>query len=135
MRFILTRWHIFPVFLWAALLFFVSALPQTSIPSVGIKFEDLIAHACVYSVLGYLICLALFHKRIAVSSGLLWLACTIGVLYGITDEVHQYFIPSRFSSVSDAVADAVGIIIGVRLYKIYPSFRWKLRRKASMVSQ
>ncbi len=32
-------------------------------------------------------------------------------LYGISDEIHQYFVPGRESSISDALADFFGAII------------------------
>ena len=36
-------------------------------------------------------------------------------LYGVTDEVHQYFIPSRSSDLMDVIADSIGSIIGIIL--------------------
>ena len=32
--------------------------------------------------------------------------------YGIIDEIHQYFVPGRFASVLDWVADTLGGILG-----------------------
>ena len=32
----------------------------------------------------------------------------ISVLYGITDELHQYFVPGRDCSIFDLTADAIG---------------------------
>jgi VanZ family protein len=36
----------------------------------------------------------------------------IGALYGISDEIHQYFVPGRVMDWTDAVADTCGIALG-----------------------
>ena len=33
--------------------------------------------------------------------------------YGITDEVHQWFVPGRFASVADWIADALGAAVAL----------------------
>jgi VanZ family protein len=33
-------------------------------------------------------------------------------LYGISDEIHQYFVPGRMMDWTDAVADSCGITLG-----------------------
>jgi len=44
------------------------------------------------------------------------IAFTISFLYGISDEIHQYFVPNRSSSVYDVIADGIGIWAGIWLY-------------------
>lgn len=41
-----------------------------------------------------------------------WLAVLIAFLFGISDEVHQYFVPNRSADVMDVVADVVGATLG-----------------------
>jgi VanZ family protein len=49
----------------------------------------------------------------------------IASIYGIIDEVHQYFVPGRDCNVWDWTADALGAIIGA----LSAAFvAWKLRR-------
>jgi VanZ family protein len=38
-------------------------------------------------------------------------------LYGITDEIHQHYVPYRDSDILDAVADTLGSITGVFVYR------------------
>jgi VanZ family protein len=38
------------------------------------------------------------------------------ILYGISDEIHQYFVPSRQADVMDALFDGLGGALGVVLY-------------------
>ena len=44
------------------------------------------------------------------------LAVSVSTLYGISDEVHQYFVPGRTASLADIVADGIGSLIGVLCY-------------------
>ena len=39
----------------------------------------------------------------------------LAAAYGITDEVHQYFVPGRMGIWQDWVADAVGALLGAWL--------------------
>ena len=39
------------------------------------------------------------------------LAIVASALYGVTDEIHQYFVPMRQADVWDVVADAAGATI------------------------
>ena len=50
----------------------------------------------------------------------------LGILYGVTDELHQVFVPGRFCDFFDGLADALGVLAGHALY-----FRWRLRRDSS----
>jgi VanZ family protein len=40
------------------------------------------------------------------------LAIVIGIAYGVSDEFHQAFVPTRDSDVHDVMADAVGSALG-----------------------
>ncbi|MCA9806085.1 MAG: VanZ family protein [Cyanobacteria bacterium HKST-UBA02] len=48
----------------------------------------------------------------------------ISVLYAISDEFHQNFVPGRSASISDVLVDATGVLIAVIALKLYR--RWKL---------
>lgn len=39
-------------------------------------------------------------------------------LYGVSDEVHQYFVPGRTFSFMDILFDILGAVIGILLYKL-----------------
>ena len=51
----------------------------------------------------------------------------ITVLYAISDEVHQLFVPGRSGQVSDVLLDSVGALAGIGLYLLLS--RWKQKRK------
>ena len=62
---------------------------------------------------GFLLMLALREAQPQRSTAqILFFTFILGTLYGFSDELHQYFVPGRFSDWRDAVADAVGVALG-----------------------
>ena len=51
----------------------------------------------------------------------LFAAC-ISVLFAISDEIHQLFVPGRAGSAVDVLIDSVGVGIGVLVYRILGPF-------------
>jgi VanZ family protein len=43
-----------------------------------------------------------------------WIAALV---YGITDEIHQSFVPMRDASMYDVMADSIGSFVGAYFYK------------------
>jgi VanZ family protein len=96
----------------------------SSMSSIAIEryVWDKLLHAVGYAGLG-LLALRAFHggfKRLRVAPTL-FAGMTV-ILWGISDEIHQYFVPGRDSSVLDVVADTVGFGIAVVLLAL-----WQLR--------
>jgi VanZ family protein len=98
-----------PVVAWAGLIFAFSSVPDLG---TGLGGWDLvlrkIAHAAEYAVLGALLARAVSRPA---------LAAALGVLYAVSDEVHQAFVPGRMGSPVDVAIDAVGVIAGVVLWE------------------
>lgn len=64
---------------------------------------DKVAHALAYAVLGALL---------AWATGRPGLAVALATLYGVSDELHQAFVPGRTPDVLDLVADLLGATAG-----------------------
>jgi VanZ family protein len=47
---------------------------------------------------------------------LVFLSMFSAAFYGISDEIHQSFVPYRDGSVSDVLADILGAVCGVYIY-------------------
>jgi VanZ family protein len=45
----------------------------------------------------------------------------IAAAYGLSDEIHQQFVPSRVASIYDLLADTIGAFLGVLAYVSFTS--------------
>lgn len=72
------------------------------------------AHFGVYLVLGLLVSNGLIYSSIPRSKAII-LALLICVLYAISDEFHQLYVPGRSGQVSDVLLDSSGGLVGVLL--------------------
>ncbi|MFW0862536.1 MAG: VanZ family protein [Candidatus Komeilibacteria bacterium] len=119
-------WHNFKYGIFAAAwMSLIWLLSNRSVLNVGLSgLWDILfkksAHIFVYAVLGLLLVkLLLGYKKWSkednqfVFAGLLLLAFFLGILYAISDEIHQSFIPGRNASVVDIGIDTVGLFFGV----------------------
>jgi VanZ family protein len=114
-----------PVCGYAGLIFYLSAQPhpEEHLPFVT-HFSDKVLHAVEYAVLG-----ALCYRALRGSENDSWrqqaipAAILLASLYGISDEVHQAFVPFRNSSWLDWLADTIGAAVGVTAMRRVLSLR------------
>jgi VanZ family protein len=79
---------------------------------------DKLLHVLAYFMLAILFFRAYRTLLIKTSYNvLIWISISSSILYGISDEIHQHFVPMRQSDVMDVLADALGSIIGVWVYR------------------
>ncbi len=97
-----------PAALWAGVLFLLSETRWDSQPSF-FPIHDKTVHLVLYAVLGALLGWGRARSGRKVNGGWLILA---GTAYGFLDEWHQSFVPGRESSLGDALADTVGVVVG-----------------------
>jgi VanZ family protein len=43
----------------------------------------------------------------------------LGGFYAVLDEIHQAFVPGRTADVYDALADVIGVLIVVNIYRFF----------------
>lgn len=101
-----------PAVIVMAGIFFVSGLEDVSgIPGAQ---SDKAAHFLAYGLLGALV---LRGVAMAAWSRVSWRTAAVAWLvtaaYGITDEIHQRFVPGRTSAIDDWVADAAGAAVAL----------------------
>ena len=109
-------WYWVPVALYAGVIFYLSAQshPEDQLPSFLLKeVSDKVLHAVEYGILS-LLCYRAFRWAAgpAVARHAVVLAIVTASVFGITDEVHQAFVPLRESSWQDWLADTIGATIG-----------------------
>ena len=94
-----------------AAIFYVSGLSIAPLPE---QVSDKTGHLLAYAGLALLCVRALaggLPRRIVLRVALLAFAIAAG--YGMSDEIHQSFVPGRSADVFDWFADASGALIGV----------------------
>jgi VanZ family protein len=85
---------------------------------------DKFLHFAAYALLGALFLRAFKTTQIKHHLKLiLILSILLSALYGISDEIHQSFVPYRTADALDAFADILGSIAGVYLYQTIISLR------------
>jgi len=96
-----------------AVIFVASAQPDLAPPA---DLGDKPSHSMGYALLGVLFVRALaggLPRRITLKVALL--AIVLTTTYGVTDEIHQMFVPGRFADLNDVIADAIGGAMGAAL--------------------
>lgn len=71
-----------------------------------------IAHLSEYALGGFLIYGFLLTFEISSKKQII-ISILLGIIYAITDEVHQLFVPGRSGQVKDVYIDSLGVILGV----------------------
>ena len=113
-----------------AAIFILSSIPGEDLPLPQFFLSDKLAHFLTYTGLGVLIAfrsgLTDLAKGRAVQQWTKggWIAPTVGILYGLFDEIHQLYTPNRTFDVKDLAVDIVGILLGFWLAR-----KWDKRRQ------
>lgn len=138
-------WALGPVVLYAAAIVALSS--RTRLPEPGLLEAimrlfakspfaawfgfDKIEHFCEYALLGFLVARALRVLGLVGRGALaLVMATTLaGAAFGATDELHQFFVPGRDSSIFDLLADTLGsatgatawVLLSAAVRRLYPA--------------
>jgi len=110
---------------WAAAIFLMSSFTPGGIQKVTAPIEGLPAliaptfvHLTEYALLAML-AYRLFRYGLGLRPPLLWAAAVLAAsLYGVSDELHQRFVPGRYSTWQDALVDVIGAVAGVAIIEL-----------------
>lgn len=121
-----------PVILWAVIIFFFSANPdpykylpeawRSLVPLREVSDSSLaewigqVMHFVEYAVLAFLVARAV-HKTKPEYPKITLLVLILAMVYALSDEIHQLFVPGRAFQVVDLMIDLLGSIAGVYIYK------------------
>ena len=121
---LLTRW--LPLITYCIFIFVQSSHPAPEeLPAF--RFMDKMLHVAAYALLAILFYRAYQTLPIRHSLRMLALLSILSAsLYGISDEIHQYFVPFREADIFDGIADIIGAICGVWVYQT-----WVVRKQAT----
>lgn len=88
------------------------------------------AHFTAYFVLGLLLVITIQASRKLKRASI---SLIIAVIYAITDEFHQTFIPGRSGELRDVLIDSVGALTGIIFFLII-TFIWNRKKAARLRS-
>jgi VanZ family protein len=100
---------------WAATIFVLSSFPGSAYPATNLFQADKLVHVALYGLLGGLCARGFVRSGRGAHLGSLAvtaIAAAVSTLYGISDELHQWFVPGRTADWRDVVADSAGSALG-----------------------
>ncbi|MCI8999424.1 MAG: VanZ family protein [Clostridia bacterium] len=74
-----------------------------------------VAHLTIYAIGGIVIanCVWQFWDKEKMAIGI---STGVGVMYAISDEIHQLMVDGRSGNVRDVIIDSIGILIGIMVF-------------------
>jgi VanZ family protein len=108
-----------PALGWMGVIFYLSHQPARMVEPL-FPHQDKVFHFIAYFLLASFFCVALKRQGRA-----LFLAVIFAALYGITDEIHQGFVPGRDVSLLDWLADFAGALTAFGILKTIFT-RWRI---------
>lgn len=115
-----------PAVLFTILIFILSSYPSIKTPSLGFNAQDKLLHLVFYTLYGIFLSRAFYNQDyfIRLRDSCLLVSVAFGILYGLSDEFHQYFVPGRDMDFWDFVADSLGVISGALLFH----YRYRIKK-------
>jgi len=110
---------------YMGIIFYLSSLPGDLLNlerEYGFYIDQSIKHFVEFAILGILMANIFwqltketnFNRGIATFS---W-ASAFSALYGVSDEIHQYFVPTRYCTFLDVVTNIAGSILGALVFLV-----------------
>lgn len=108
-----------PVIFYCLVIYIQSSHPVTeSLPPF--PHADKLVHTAGYALLGFLFYRAYLATGMSRRARILLIVSALSAsAYGVSDEIHQYFVPSRTAEFADIVADSVGSVMGAMVALIF----------------
>lgn len=112
-----------PPIIWMIIIFIMSSRQRISLADTEVEnfliFKSL--HVIEYAFLYLLLFRAsfkTFSKKITIQT-IFFISIVGAILYAISDELHQTFVPTRQGSVRDIFIDTIGILLAFSYTKMY----------------
>ncbi len=93
-----------------------------------------IAHFSIYTLVGFLL-MALFSTYESIKRKYqIYISAIIGILYAISDEIHQSFTPGRGPKITDVFIDSLGVFFGMTVILLIVEIINRKNKKCNKVS-
>jgi VanZ family protein len=107
-----------PVLICMGVIFYFSSFKGKDIPSI-FYFQEIVYHFSIYLILCFLFARALKNSYSGMQlARIVLFSILFGIIYGLTDEFHQAFIPGRSVSGMDLFIDSLGSLTGSIFYNV-----------------
>jgi len=108
-----------PMILVMGTIFFLSQQPGDTLDLPDVPDLDKFLHALAYGVLAATTLFAIRPDRRRANPVRVGLFVILFcILYGISDELHQAFVPSRMPDILDLLADTIGAVLVVCIWRL-----------------
>ncbi len=110
------------IFYWLPVILMCAAIfRQSSFPSFQAELffphQDKLLHLAAYGLMAFLTARALTCERPGTGKFKIpMFAIGVSILFGLSDEIHQAFVPGRFPDIWDWTADILGSGIGAWIF-------------------
>lgn len=105
---------------------YMSSIPDSSLWGAGSLSEQIIfnlAHIPAYALLTFLWFKTFERRNIGRHFSRVYALILVGlILFAISDEIHQLFVPGRSASVMDVSLDVMGILLGLSIFRSFRMF-------------
>ncbi|HGY57031.1 MAG TPA: VanZ family protein [Caldithrix abyssi] len=110
------RWQA-PWLLMMLFIFVMSSIPDLTQPVLVFDYSDKLIHFVVFGILGVLMARGFARSgNVFIRQHYVLTSIVFAVLFALTDEWHQSFVPGRTADWLDWLADTLGILIFIVLY-------------------
>lgn len=106
-----------PAIVWMIVIFILSSMTGSDLQNTFPFFSDFNwGHFVAYFILSITYYIGLYKK--INPPKIFYIIIILSMLYGITDEFHQYFVPTRVPDLKDLAADGMGASVAAIILSI-----------------
>ncbi len=103
-------------FIGAVGIFYISSMQFEPSYESGKSLLPLIYHFSAFFLFGFFLMISLVKGT---EKKLLFVGVIMSVLYAISDEIHQFFVPGRAMSLGDIFVDSTGVLFALMSYSVF----------------
>jgi hypothetical protein len=100
----------------ASLIFYISSITFSVVGSSSGLYA-IIYHFTAFSYLTLFLLISLTKGK--PNKPIIIMGIILAIIYGISDEIHQLFVPGRFASIKDIIINSFGILLTSLAYSNY----------------
>jgi len=115
------KWpYLLLVIIYCAGIWWLSSQSNPPRPEYTFPGDDKVVHATIYGILATLVLVGLRRSHPDLKPALLfWLPILFAAVYGLTDEIHQSFVPHRSADPLDLLADTTGALLFITAQHLF----------------